>query len=92
MASGPGHYNPQGKNLQYSLAGRLGGTYSWSGLFGEDRNLLHLLGIKPRLLGCMAKSLIPIMIQISWFLLEMGEKERGFSLLTASTLSVLHHH
>jgi len=91
MASGPGHYNPQGKNLQYPLAGRLGVPHSWPGLFGEDRNLLHLLEIK-RLLGCMSRSLVPIMIQISWFLLETGKNERGFALPTASSLSVVHHH
>jgi len=40
----------------------------------------------------MAKSLVPIMIQISWFLLETGQNERGFALPTASSLSVVHHH
>jgi hypothetical protein len=72
------------------MAGRLGVPHSWSGLFEEDKNLLHLLEIK--LLGCMSKTLVPVMIQKSWFLLEMGENEREFALLTASSLSVVYHH
>lgn len=87
-----GHNNSQGKNLQYLLVGRLGRPHRWSELYGEDRYLLHLLGIKPQLLGCMANSLVPIIIQISWFLSETGQNERGFALLKASSLSMVHQH
>jgi hypothetical protein len=34
---------------QYPLKRRLGGSKSGSGCFGEEKNLLFLLGIKPRI-------------------------------------------
>jgi hypothetical protein len=39
--------NHQGKSPQYPLTRRLGGPWSHSHLFGEDKNLLSLPGIVP---------------------------------------------
>jgi len=37
------------KNTRYPLNGRLGGTHSQRGRFGEERSPLVLLGIEPRI-------------------------------------------
>jgi hypothetical protein len=38
---------PQGKRPQSTLNRRLGGLQSWSGHFGEEKNILSLPGIEP---------------------------------------------
>jgi hypothetical protein len=43
----------------------LGGTQGWYGHCGEEKNLLLLLGIEPRFLGCPACSLYSILTGIS---------------------------
>jgi hypothetical protein len=37
---------PQGKNSRYPVIMRLAGLQDWSGCFGEEKNLLFLLGIE----------------------------------------------
>jgi hypothetical protein len=48
-----------GKELQYSLDWRMDGLLEWCGCSEEVINLLHLLGIKPKFLGCAACSPLP---------------------------------
>jgi hypothetical protein len=38
----------------------LDGPHSWCGRYGEERNLLPLLGIEPRFLDSLARSLVAI--------------------------------
>jgi hypothetical protein len=38
-ASCPSHFLPQGKGPWYPLDRRLGGPQTWSGRFGEEKNL-----------------------------------------------------
>jgi len=47
-----GHLHPlvtlsPGKECQYPPNGRLCGPQSWSGYFGEEEKLFHLLGFEP---------------------------------------------
>jgi hypothetical protein len=44
----------------------LGGLQSRAGSFGEHKNLLPLLGIKPQFLGRPARSLVTIPSTLSW--------------------------
>jgi len=46
------------KRPQYSLNREAGGSKSRSLLFGEDIKLLHLTGIQPQFLGCLAYRLV----------------------------------
>jgi hypothetical protein len=48
---------PRGKNPTYLLM-RLNGTHSLSGHFGQDQNVLSLLGIQVRTIQLIDKSLI----------------------------------
>jgi hypothetical protein len=50
-----------GKNLRYPLSRRQGGPQRRSGLFGEEKNLLSLLGIEARCLGCQARGLVAVL-------------------------------
>jgi hypothetical protein len=43
-----GHYYNPGNECRYPLTVRLGGLQSWWGCFGEEKNLLPLLGFKPQ--------------------------------------------
>lgn len=54
-------------SLVFTGQERLGGPYSWSGHYGEDRNLLPLLGIEPRFLCCktLAQNLTEIYLVVS---------------------------
>jgi hypothetical protein len=51
---------PPGKQPRYPLYRGLGGPQSWSGRYKEENNLLPIPGIKSRLLGRPARSLVPI--------------------------------
>jgi hypothetical protein len=53
------------KSPQYPLDGRLGGPQNWSGCYGEEKNLLPLLGIKLQFLGRPAHSLVTILTELS---------------------------
>jgi hypothetical protein len=46
LTSHTGHFTP-GKHPQYPLNRTLGVPQSWSGHFGEEKNLLPLLGSEP---------------------------------------------
>jgi hypothetical protein len=60
----------RGNRTQYPLWRRLGGPQRQSELYGEDKVLLPLLGIEPRLLGRPARSLVAyhwvVMIQMKY--------------------------
>jgi hypothetical protein len=56
---------------RYPLYRRLGGPQSWSGRYVEEKNLLPLAGIQPRLLGCPVRSLVPIPTELSWLRLPI---------------------
>jgi hypothetical protein len=64
-ASRFGRFTPQEKSPRYPLDRRLGGPRSRTGSYGEEKNLLPLLGIEPRLLGRPARSLVVIQTQLS---------------------------
>jgi hypothetical protein len=46
------------KKDRYSLSWRLGMSQCRCGRFGEERNLLLLLGIEQKLVGCPVRSLV----------------------------------
>jgi hypothetical protein len=49
----------------HPLYRRLGGPQIWSGHYGEEKNLLFILGIEPRLLSHPAHSLVAIQTEVS---------------------------
>jgi hypothetical protein len=63
--SHPNHFTHRGKSPRYPLYRRLGGLHSQSECYREERNLLHLSGIKPQLLGQPACSLAAIPTKLS---------------------------
>jgi hypothetical protein len=56
---------PRGNSSHYPLYRRLGEPQSGSERYGEDKNLLMLLGIEPRLLSRPARVLISIQTEQS---------------------------
>jgi len=40
---------PTGKEPRYKLNMNLGGSHSWSGRFGEEKEAFSLLGFEPRI-------------------------------------------
>jgi hypothetical protein len=56
-----------GYSPRYAFYRRLGRPQSWAGRYGEGKNLLPLPGIKPRLLGRPARSLVAIPTELSRF-------------------------
>jgi hypothetical protein len=50
-----------GKSLRYPLSRRQDGPQRRSGRFGEEKNLLFLLGIEVRCLGCLARGLVVVL-------------------------------
>ena len=56
--------NHQGKNPHYPLTRRLGGPWSQSCWFGEDKNLLPLPGIEPWFLHQPASVLVNVLFQL----------------------------
>jgi hypothetical protein len=54
----------QGNTPWYLLDKRLGGHQRQSGHYGEKKNFLHLLGIKPCLLSSPDCSLDPILTEL----------------------------
>jgi len=51
--------------LLYPLNRKVDGPpKSWSGCFGEEKDLLALVGIKPQFPGCPAYSLVTILTDI----------------------------
>jgi hypothetical protein len=56
---------PRGNSSRYALYRRLGGPQSRSGLCGEEKNVLSLPGIEPRLLSRPACSLVAIPTELA---------------------------
>jgi hypothetical protein len=44
---------PRGMNPRYSLQKRLSGPQGQSGRYGEEKHLMHLLGIEPWAVQCI---------------------------------------
>jgi hypothetical protein len=65
---------PRRKNPRYQLDGKLGGTQSRSGLCGEEKNLLPLVGIKQRrcILTCRLLGKRVSVEMVSWKLTPYG--------------------
>lgn len=61
----PFHFTPGETVSSASLCRKLGWLKSWSGHYGEDKNLLHLLEIELRLLGHLACPLVTILTELS---------------------------
>jgi hypothetical protein len=53
------------ENSSSTLCRRPGGLQSRYELYGDEKNLFTLLGIEPRLLGCLTRSLVTIPTELS---------------------------